>query len=196
MRLAPFRSAILLSLSQNKRKAREAVAMYHQRASQIHRRLSLPRTTERDQSMPEPQTYKNHVRYDPIWHFFITPLLLLNILFAIYATIHHWPTHRVLFCWWIVMAIVLLLAVGRARQHSLTAQDRCIRLEERLRFAALLPADELARSQALTKSQIIGLRFASDTELPALVKRTLDENLTQKQIKEAIVTWRPDYLRV
>jgi hypothetical protein len=63
-------------------------------------------------------------------------------------------------------------------------------------MAALLSADDLARSKALTEDQYIGLRFASDAELPALVKRTLDENLTKKQIKEAIVTWRPDYFRV
>ena len=146
--------------------------------------------------MPEPQNYKNHTRFDPIWHFFITPILIINIGFSIYATIRHWPVHSHIFGWWIVMSIVLLLAVGRARQHSLTAQDRIIRLEERLRFAALLRPDLLARSQSLTPRQYIGLRFASDQELPALVKRTLDENLSAKQIKEAIVSWRPDYLRV
>jgi hypothetical protein len=146
--------------------------------------------------MSDPQNCKNHTRWDPVWHFFIAPILLLNIVFSIYVTIHHWPDHHMLFGWWILMSIVLLLAVGRARQHSLTAQDRVIRLEERLRLAALLPSDELTRSQALTSSQLIGLRFASDAELPALVKRTLDESLTQKQIKEAIVNWRPDYLRV
>jgi hypothetical protein len=78
----------------------------------------------------------------------------------------------------------------------MTAQDRIIRLEEKLRFAALLPPELLARSQALTVRQIIGLRFASDGELPALVKRALDENLSEKQIKQAINNWRPDYLRV
>jgi len=146
--------------------------------------------------MPEPQHYKNHTRFDPVWHFFIVPILIINIGFSVYATIRHWPVHSHIFGWWIVMSIVLLLAVGRARQHSLIAQDRIIRLEERLRFAALLPPDLLARSQSLTPRQYVGLRFASDQELPALVKRTLDENLSSKQIKEAIVTWRPDYLRV
>jgi hypothetical protein len=146
--------------------------------------------------MPAPQTYKNHTRWDPAWHFFIAPMLLINVMFAVYTLIHHWPNHPHIFGWWIVMSIVLFMAVGKARGHSLKAQDRIIRLEERLRMATLLPADELARTHTLTESQIIGLRFASDAELPALVKRTLNENLTQKQIKEAIVNWRPDYFRV
>lgn len=145
--------------------------------------------------MPEPQTYKNHTRFDPIWHFFIAPVLLLNVAVAIYATVHHWPQHHALFLWWIFISIVLLLAVGRARVHSLTVQDRLIRLEERLRFQALLPPDLLARTHSLSIQQIVGLRFASDEELPGLVRRTLDENLTRKQIKQAINNWRPDYLR-
>jgi hypothetical protein len=106
------------------------------------------------------------------------------------------PDHPHLFPWWIVMSIVLLFAVGRARMHSLTAQDRVIRLEEKLRYAALLSPDDLARSHALTIRQIIALRFASDAELPTLLHRTLNENLTEKQIKQSITTWRPDYLRV
>jgi hypothetical protein len=151
---------------------------------------------ERTRPMTEPQSYKNHTRWDPVWHFVIGPLLLINIFFAIFAIFHHWPDHAHLFIWWAVMAVVGFMAVGKARGHSLRAQDRIIRLEEKLRFAALLPPDLLARSQSLTESQYIGLRFASDAEVPALVKRTLDENLTQKQIKEAINSWRPDYFRV
>ncbi len=146
--------------------------------------------------MPEPQNFKNHTRFDPPWHFFIAPVLLLNVLFSIALTIHHWPQHRILLLWWDLLSIVLLMAVGKARAHSLKAQDRIIRLEERLRFAALLPPAELAASHALSESQLIGLRFASDAELPALVKRTLAENLTQKQIKESINSWKPDYFRV
>ena len=146
--------------------------------------------------MPEPQNYKNHTRFHPPFHFFVQPILLLNFFFAIYVTIHHWPDHRVLFGWWIVVSLVLFMGFGLSRSYALKAQDRIIRLEEKLRFAALLPPDLLARSQSLSVRQVIGLRFASDTELPALVKRALDENLTEKQIKQAIVDWRPDYLRV
>jgi hypothetical protein len=174
--------------------------MYHRHARNISP-APAPQTaefstTEGTTPMPEPQNYKNHVRWDPLWHFFIAPVLLLNILAAIAATIHHWPHHGVLFLWWILISIALFLAVGKARSHSLKAQDRIIRLEERLRLAALLSAEENTRSRSLTESQLIALRFASDDELPALVKRTLNENLTPKQIKESINSWKPDYFRV
>jgi Family of unknown function (DUF6526) len=146
--------------------------------------------------MPAPQNLKNHVRFHPVWHFFVLPVLLLNILVAIAATVHHWPHHEVLFLWWILLSVALFMAVGIAREHSLKVQDRIIRLEERLRLAALLSHEENGRSRALTERQLIALRFASDDELPALVKRTLDESLTPKQIKESINSWRPDYFRV
>jgi hypothetical protein len=146
--------------------------------------------------MPEVQNYKNHTRFHPPFHYFVLPILLLNIIFAVWAMIRHWPDHPHLFPWAILMSIVLFMGFGLTRSYALKAQDRIIRLEEKLRFTALLPADLLARSQALTVRQIIGLRFASDAELPALVKRALDENLTEKQIKQAITNWRPDYLRV
>jgi hypothetical protein len=146
--------------------------------------------------MPEPQNFKNHVRFDPAWHFFVLPVLLLNVIVAIAATVHHWPHHEILFLWWVLLSIALFMAVGIARGHSLKAQDRIIRLEERLRMTALLPADELAASRVLTESQVVALRFASDDELPALVKRTLTEKLTPKQIKESINNWKPDYFRI
>ena len=146
--------------------------------------------------MPEPQNFKNHTRLDPPWHFFIAPMMLINIVMAIVAIVRHWPDHAHLYIWWLVMSIVGLFAVGKARAHSMVVQDRVIRLEEKLRFSALLPHDLLARTPALTVRQIVALRFASDDELPALVKRALDENLSEKDIKKSINKWRPDYLRV
>jgi hypothetical protein len=146
--------------------------------------------------MPEPQNFKNHTRFDPPWHFFVAPLLLINIGFAITATVRHWPDHPHLFPWWIVMSIVIFVAVGLARGHALKVQDRVIRLEERLRYDRLLSPELRSRSEVLTVRQIVALRFASDAELPGLVQRTLDENLESKQIKQAIVNWRADYLRV
>src|SRR6266403_1864309 len=51
--------------------------------------------------MPTPQTLKNHTRLDPPYHFFILPMLLLNLIFSIYVTIHRWPEHWALHLWWI-----------------------------------------------------------------------------------------------
>jgi hypothetical protein len=149
--------------------------------------------------MAAAQTYKNHIRWDPAWHFFIMPVMMLNIVVAAYVTVSHWhypnPHHK-LFLWWIVMSVVLFMAFMKARMYPLKAQDRIIRLEERLRLQALLSGEELAASQALTEDQLIGLRFASDAELPALAARALKENLTRDQIKQAVVNWRPDNFRV
>jgi hypothetical protein len=146
--------------------------------------------------MSAPQSAKSHTRWDPPFHFFLLPVLLLDIVFAVYMTVRYYPRHEHLYPWWIVMSIALFVAVGKSRGYSLKTQDRIIRLEERLRMAALLAPSDLVRSHGLTEGQLVGLRFASDAELPALVQRTLDEGLTQKQIKEAIVDWRPDYFRV
>ncbi len=146
--------------------------------------------------MPESQNYHHHARLDPPFHYILLPILLINLIFSIYATVHHWPQHRELFLWWIVMAIALIILGGRSRGSALKAQDRLIRLEERLRLGTLLAPAELALSQSLTEPQLIALRFASDPELPALARRTLAENLTPKQIKQSITNWRPDHFRV
>jgi hypothetical protein len=149
--------------------------------------------------MSAAQNYKNHVRWDPAFHFFIAPILMLNIVFAAFKLVHDWHlpnNHHFAYGWLIIVSIVLFMAIMKSRMYALQAQDRIIRLEERLRLAALLSAEELAGSHALTEDQLIGLRFASDGELPRLVARTLKENLTRTQIKEAIVNWRPDTFRV
>jgi hypothetical protein len=146
--------------------------------------------------MPTPQSLKNHTRWDPAFHFFILPMLLLNLIFSIYVTIHHWPEHRILFLWWIFMSLVLFFMAVRGRDRALIAQDRIIRLEERLRLMALLPAEDRAHINDLSCKQFVALRFASDDELPALFRKTLTQNLEPKAIKENIVNWRGDYYRV
>jgi hypothetical protein len=149
--------------------------------------------------MSEIQNLQNHTRRDPPF-LIATPILLLNVLFTIVVTIlhavHHGTHHLLLHVWLILVSIALLLVAGNSRTKDLKVQDRVIRLEERLRFAALLPPDTLAASTNLTLRQIVALRFASDAELPALVGRTLAENLTPRQIKESITAWRPDTHRV
>jgi len=146
--------------------------------------------------MPAPQTLKNYVRYEPIFHFCLIPLLLLNLVFSIYITVHNWPAYKHTHLWGIVMALVFLMMAGRARGAALKAQDRIIRLEERLRLAMLLPPADRAHINDLTTPQLIALRFASDAEVPALVHTVLTQRLEPKVIKQSIVNWRADHERV
>ena len=146
--------------------------------------------------MPTPQSIKNYTRWDPPFHFFVLPMLLLNFIFMIYITVHNWPRFQHTHLWWIAIAIVLFVFAATSRSQTLRAQDRIIRLEERLRLAALLPAEDRAHIDELSIPQLIALRFASDAELPALVRKTLTQNLEPKAIKQSIVNWRGDYYRV
>ncbi len=146
--------------------------------------------------MPAPQSYKNHTRLDPKFHFSLTPFLLLNLAFSIAWTVRHHAQHPHLGFWVIGMALILIWMGNLIRVYALQNQNRIIRLEERLRLAALLPAHEVGLAQKLTSRQLIALRFASDMELPVLARRCTAEDLTPKQIKEKIETWRPDYERI
>ncbi len=94
------------------------------------------------------------------------------------------------------MSIVFFVMAGVSRGAALRAQDRLIRLEERLRLHALLPAEDRVHINDLTCKQLIALRFASDDELPALFRKTLTQNLEPKAIKKNIVNWKGDYYRV
>jgi hypothetical protein len=76
-------------------------------------------------------------------------------------------------------------------------QDRVIRLEERLRLEKVLPADLQPRISELTTKQLVALRFASDEELPELVRRVLGGELTERNdIKRAVRSWRADHQRI
>ena len=80
--------------------------------------------------------------------------------------------------------------------YPMRVQDRLIRLEERLRYQRLLPADLQLRIEEFTVAQLVSLRFASDAELPALARKVLNEKLNErKAIKQLVKNWKPDYLR-
>ena len=148
--------------------------------------------------MPEAQNFKNHVRRDV--PFLVTVLTLLanvivTIVTCITNAIHHGTHHLALHIWLVIVSLALLVLAVSTRERDLRVQNRVIRLEERLRYATLLPPAQVAASANLTMKQIVALRFASDAELPALLARTLAENLEPKQIKQSIVTWRPDSYR-
>ena len=140
-----------------------------------------------------PQNFANHARFDPAFHFFILPVFAITVIVAIVHLVTHPGLHS---AWLLVFTVAAATAVVKMRLYSLKVQDRIIRLEERLRLAILLDKPLRARITELSEAQLVGLRFASDAELPALTARALAEKLSQKEIKKAVTQWRPDYWRV
>jgi len=145
--------------------------------------------------MPEQKTQnlRNHTKFDPIYHFFLLPVALINVIVEVYAAIRR-PSYSEL--WFLVLSIAFFLAVFRIRTYSLKVQDRVIRLEQTLRMQQLLPASQQSEIPRLREGQFVALRFAPDEELPALVQQTLANDWKGKDIKGAIKNWRADHFRV
>lgn len=146
-----------------------------------------------------PQSYANHTRLIPLYHFGCAGILILNLLWRIYLLYgalmagHGRGDTGMNF----LLAVALVILWLFARIQPLTAQDRVIRLEETLRMERLLPAPLKARIGEFTPAQLISLRFASDGELPDLAAKVLDGKITdRKVIKQMVKNWRPDNLRV
>src|SRR5215468_3713154 len=142
---------------------------------------------------PVPQTYGNHTRWDPPYHFFALPVILLTVIAAI---IHCMQRPSWFSAWLVLFSLAIVVLAIKARFYALKAQDRLIRLEERERLFALLHDPLRDRVSELTESQLIGLRFACDAEIPALVQESITKNLSQGDIKKTIKVWRADYFRV
>jgi len=152
--------------------------------------------------MSEQQNFSNHAKIVPAFHYFLLPIMFMNFVGAsywVYATARHaWESfplfHAILN---LLLAIALLILAFLARLFALGVQDRVIRLEERLRYQQLLPEDLKPRINEFTTNQLVALRFASDTELPALARKVLADNVKErKAIKQMIQSWRADYQRI
>lgn len=142
----------------------------------------------------ETQHYANHRSIDYQLYFFglfvLASLVLSGVSLALGAAYYAFVGQ-------------LLLAVGvlggwlKMRAYAVTVQDRVIRLEMQLRLERVLSPEQRQQAASLTLSQLIGLRFASDGELPGLVEKVLAENLTKADdIKKLVKDWQADFLRV
>lgn len=140
-----------------------------------------------------PQSLKNHAKFDPPFHFFLAPILIANLIISIVYLVHHLNFYS---SWLVVLSVAAIVLLFRLRQYPLRVQDRVIRLEERLRLQSLAPVEWHAQIYRLTEDQLIGLRFAGDNEAVELAKQALEHNLNRKQIKERIKDWRADNWRV
>jgi hypothetical protein len=140
-----------------------------------------------------PQTFANHARLDPLFHFLVLPIFGFMLIGGLIHFIWHPGFHSgAIF----LLAVGAAIAVTKIRTYALKVQDRAIRMEEQIRLTALCPEPLRSRVGELTERQLIALRFASDGEAPALAGRALAEGLSAKDIKKAIQVWRPDYWRV
>ncbi len=136
------------------------------------------------------QSYNNHTRIDPLFHYVAMPLALISLLGSVVHLVirFSWSAG-----WMVISSFVLLLALAKIRGYSKKVQDRVIRMEENFRHHILTGASLDAK---LTIGQVIALRFADDDEFPALCKRAAQEKLDAEQIKKAIQVWRADWFRV
>ncbi len=140
------------------------------------------------------QNFSNHTKFVPAFHFFVLPVLLLNLGSAVVRwKASLWSVGGAI---WVLTSVALVVGFLTARLFALKVQDRVIRLEERLRYERLLPQDLQARFGEFTPGQLVSLRFASDAELPVLARKVLDEKIQdRKAIKQQIKSWRADNLR-
>jgi hypothetical protein len=140
-----------------------------------------------------PQTYANHRKFVPLYHFVSFGILGINQVWAVVRLVRtpSWESG-----FGVLLAFALLCIFFYAREFPLKVQDRLIRLEMRLRLQQVLPPDLRPRILDLTAAQLIGLRFASDAEMTDLVRDILTNNIRDREtIKKKIKNWAADDFR-
>src|SRR3954453_13337831 len=139
------------------------------------------------------QSYQKHTRWLPGFHFFVMPVLIVNVLNELR---HLWQDPSRHFAWQVLFAAALVGAALLSRVQALSVQDRVIRLEMRLRLRGILPPDLHPAIDTLTHRQMVALRFASDGDLADLGRDVLAGKLASgKEIKMRIRNWQSDWLR-
>ena len=140
------------------------------------------------------QNFANHQKFIPAFHFVALPILMTNVIYSGYLAATSFSVGSVIA---LLVAIALVIIGLFARLFALGAQDRVIRLEERMRLRDLLPPDQGGAIDNLTTRQLIALRFASDGEVGALVATVTAEGIQdRKEIKKRVTNWRADHQRL
>lgn len=143
--------------------------------------------------MAQSQTYKTHRRVVPAYHYGVLLSLLAYFVWSVYQLFQGATGSAVM---GLVLSVALMTMAISLRSQTLRVQDRVIRLEMRLRLREVLPAELAARAAHLPVRQLIALRFASDEELPELVRDVVEGRMTEpNQIKQKIREWQADHLR-
>lgn len=141
-----------------------------------------------------PQSYENHGKLVPMYHYVGSLLLLVLLGWTVWRVFREPSVDSTMA---LLLVVVVTLGYFYGRLFALGVQDRVIRLEERMRMERLFDGDLKTRIKDFTTEQLIGLRFAPDDELPTLARRVLDEGIAdRKTIKQAVKNWRADHQRV
>jgi uncharacterized membrane protein YciS (DUF1049 family) len=121
-------------------------------------------------------------------------MIMTYVIYSLYTVITSFSVASVIS---LLFGVGVIIATLFARLFPLAAQDRIIRLEERMRLHDLLPQEQQGAIGQLTTEQLIGLRFASDDEVAGLIQTVVSEGIKdRKEIKIRVKNWRPDHQRV
>lgn len=142
------------------------------------------------------QNFKNHARYYPLHHFIITPLTLIVLGWTITKSDFSTSESSLESIYQLLIAFILVLFPILARLYALKLQNRLILNEMRFRYFLLTGIPFSEKENQLKLGQIIALRFTSDEELLDLMEKSIEKNLTPKEIKLQIKDWKGDYRRV
>ena len=134
------------------------------------------------------QSFQSHTHH-PVPTYIATVFWNVAVVLLIGQAFFGWSVTNWLFAA-ILMTVVPLISLSRT--YTVKLQDRIIMLEMKVRAAELLSPGQDAQLAKLSAKQIAALRFASDDEFGSLLERAARENLSPKEIKASIRTWRPD----
>ena len=137
------------------------------------------------------QNFKNNPKYVLGFHLVTFVTILASLVLSILMIFNLGINSSTIFG--ILIALSLIFLFFYTRQFATGNQDRIIRAEENLRYYLL--TGKMFDSR-LTREQIIALRFADDSEYVRLSEKTISQNLSSKNIKEAIQKWRADHHRI
>ena len=134
------------------------------------------------------QSYKHHA-HRPV----LTVVGFVLVAIAAVSVLQHWrATGDRLSVALLALCAAVIVLLQISRRYTTRLQDRIIKLEMRVRTAAMLTPEQQRLFTQLDNKQIAALRFASDAELPALLERAAREKLRPDAIKRAVKTWTPD----
>ncbi len=141
-----------------------------------------------------PQSYENHARLVPMYHFVSFGLIAVYVLWSLYVVVTAFSLASLMS---LIFGVGVIIAMFFARFFPLGVQDRIIRLEEQLRLERLLPPERRDAIYDVDTELLIGLRFASDGEVAQLFDAIVTEGIIDRdEVKKRVTSWRADHQRI